>query len=310
MDNEIKGEGNSLNYEFRMHDPRIGRFFAVDPLTADYPHNSPYAFSENDPLNYVELEGLEKSPTKAQVQLALKVATALLSKFDSRLTAIAARGTADAITNANTIGLHDALGGDNINDYDSTDEKRAYAVGRVLGDVAAMVQGGIEVEGGLGGAAVGLAGGGVGALPGLAVAGHGALAGGTAGINLLKTSVQISSMVEPSSDSSSSSSSNSSETPNKRKATAGDKVTKSERASRRESFRQNKVRTSEANNYKVKPDPDNKLFKKISTKNVHGEDVEISHHPDGHHFKDNNTYEDPHYHGPKGGHITYPIKKK
>jgi RHS repeat-associated protein len=59
-DNEIKGSGNSINYKYRMHDPRIGRFFAVDPLTASYPHNSPYAFSENNVINAVELEGLEK----------------------------------------------------------------------------------------------------------------------------------------------------------------------------------------------------------------------------------------------------------
>lgn len=31
-DDEIKGRGNSYNYTYRMHDPRIGRFFAVDPL--------------------------------------------------------------------------------------------------------------------------------------------------------------------------------------------------------------------------------------------------------------------------------------
>ena len=59
MDNELKGEGNSLNYTFRMHDPRIGRFFAVDPLFRKYPHNSTYAFSENRVLDGVELEGLE-----------------------------------------------------------------------------------------------------------------------------------------------------------------------------------------------------------------------------------------------------------
>jgi RHS repeat-associated protein len=59
-DDEIKGEGNSLNYTFRMHDPRVGRFFAVDPLTPDYPWNSPYAFSENDVIGSIELEGLEK----------------------------------------------------------------------------------------------------------------------------------------------------------------------------------------------------------------------------------------------------------
>jgi len=60
MDNEIKGRGNSLNYKYRMHDPRIGRFFAVDPLAKKYPWNSSYAFSENVVINAVELEGLEK----------------------------------------------------------------------------------------------------------------------------------------------------------------------------------------------------------------------------------------------------------
>lgn len=42
-----------------MHDPRIGRFFAVDPLAPKYPHNSPYAFSENRVIDGIELEGLE-----------------------------------------------------------------------------------------------------------------------------------------------------------------------------------------------------------------------------------------------------------
>lgn len=60
QDDEIKGEGNSVNYKYRMHDPRVGRFFAVDPLAKDYPWNSPYAFSENQVINAVELEGLEK----------------------------------------------------------------------------------------------------------------------------------------------------------------------------------------------------------------------------------------------------------
>jgi RHS repeat-associated protein len=62
-DDEIKGEGSSVNYKYRMHDPRVGRFFAVDPLTSEYPHNSAYAFSENILINAVELEGLEKMYT-------------------------------------------------------------------------------------------------------------------------------------------------------------------------------------------------------------------------------------------------------
>jgi RHS repeat-associated protein len=59
MDNELKGEGNSVNYRYRMHDPRVGRFFAVDPLFKKYPFYSPYAFSGNNVIMSIELEGSE-----------------------------------------------------------------------------------------------------------------------------------------------------------------------------------------------------------------------------------------------------------
>jgi len=59
-DDEIKGEGNSVNYKYRMHDPRVGRFFAVDPLDSSYPHYTPYSFSGNKVVAYVELEGQEE----------------------------------------------------------------------------------------------------------------------------------------------------------------------------------------------------------------------------------------------------------
>jgi RHS repeat-associated protein len=60
-DDEVKGEGNSYNYTFRMHDPRLVRFFSVDPLSIQYSYNSPYAFSENILIAANELEGLEKT---------------------------------------------------------------------------------------------------------------------------------------------------------------------------------------------------------------------------------------------------------
>lgn len=58
-DDAMKGEGNSINFEYRMHDPRLGRFFTVDPLASSYAHNSTYAFSENRVIDGVDLEGLE-----------------------------------------------------------------------------------------------------------------------------------------------------------------------------------------------------------------------------------------------------------
>jgi len=42
-----------------MYDPRIGRFFAVDPLAKSYSYNSPCAYSENRVIDCGELEGLE-----------------------------------------------------------------------------------------------------------------------------------------------------------------------------------------------------------------------------------------------------------
>ena len=59
-DKEVKGKGNSVNYKYRMHDARLGRFFAVDPLATQFVYNSPYAFSENDVIRAIELEGAEK----------------------------------------------------------------------------------------------------------------------------------------------------------------------------------------------------------------------------------------------------------
>ena len=41
-----------------MHDARVGRFFATDPLEMQYPYYSPYQFSGNRPIDRIEREGL------------------------------------------------------------------------------------------------------------------------------------------------------------------------------------------------------------------------------------------------------------
>lgn len=43
-----------------MYDPRAGRFFAVDPLFKQYPWYTPYSFSGNKVIRYIELEGEEE----------------------------------------------------------------------------------------------------------------------------------------------------------------------------------------------------------------------------------------------------------
>lgn len=60
-------EDIAINYTFRMYacpersrrNARIGRFLSIDPLAAQYPWNSPYAFIENRVIASIELEGLE-----------------------------------------------------------------------------------------------------------------------------------------------------------------------------------------------------------------------------------------------------------
>lgn len=42
-----------------MHDPAIGRFMQIDPLSEKYVYNSTYAFSENRVIDGLEFEGLE-----------------------------------------------------------------------------------------------------------------------------------------------------------------------------------------------------------------------------------------------------------
>ena len=54
------GEGNFEDYGMRMYNPRIGRFFNIDPLAESYPELTPYQFASNTPLQAVDLDGLEK----------------------------------------------------------------------------------------------------------------------------------------------------------------------------------------------------------------------------------------------------------
>jgi RHS repeat-associated protein len=58
-DNELKGEGNSINYKARIQDTRLGRFLSVDPLAKDYPMLTPYQFASNTPVQAIDLDGLE-----------------------------------------------------------------------------------------------------------------------------------------------------------------------------------------------------------------------------------------------------------
>ena len=57
---ETNEEIGTVHYKYREADIITGRFWSVDPLAAEYPHNSPFAFSENVVIHAIELEGLER----------------------------------------------------------------------------------------------------------------------------------------------------------------------------------------------------------------------------------------------------------
>jgi RHS repeat-associated protein len=56
-DNEFKGEGNSYTTEFRQLDPRLGRWFSIDPVAKKYPFQSPYVSVDNNPLYLADSKG-------------------------------------------------------------------------------------------------------------------------------------------------------------------------------------------------------------------------------------------------------------
>lgn len=58
-DNEVKGVGNSLDFEARIYDTRIGRWLSIDPLVKKYPEFSPYIFSNNKPIWFTDPDGLD-----------------------------------------------------------------------------------------------------------------------------------------------------------------------------------------------------------------------------------------------------------
>ncbi len=58
-DNEVKGDGNSYDFGARIHDPRLGRWLSLDPLTKKYPELTPYQFASNRPIDGIDQDGLE-----------------------------------------------------------------------------------------------------------------------------------------------------------------------------------------------------------------------------------------------------------
>jgi RHS repeat-associated protein len=60
---EIYGDGNTMDFGARIYDSRLGRWMSVDPLYMLYPFSSPYNFSLNSPIFFMDFDGREIYPT-------------------------------------------------------------------------------------------------------------------------------------------------------------------------------------------------------------------------------------------------------
>ena len=59
-DNEVKGESNTLDFGDRIYDPRVGRWFSLDPLQKKYPGESNYSFVGDNPILFKDADGRDK----------------------------------------------------------------------------------------------------------------------------------------------------------------------------------------------------------------------------------------------------------
>ena len=81
-DDEVYGSENAVSFKYRVHDARIGRFLSLDPLAPEYPWNSPYAFSENKVIQFIELEGLQTGPSAVAARPQTRPATGRATQMD------------------------------------------------------------------------------------------------------------------------------------------------------------------------------------------------------------------------------------
>ena len=62
----MKGVGNQQDYGMRIYDPRVGRFLSMDPLQEKFPEFTPYQFASNNPIEFIDLDGMEGTKSVKQ----------------------------------------------------------------------------------------------------------------------------------------------------------------------------------------------------------------------------------------------------
>jgi RHS repeat-associated protein len=62
-DDEVRGENSAYEFGGRsIYDPRLGRFFSIDPRTSEYAWQSSYAYYANSPISIIDYLGMGGAP--------------------------------------------------------------------------------------------------------------------------------------------------------------------------------------------------------------------------------------------------------
>ena len=88
-DDEIKGDGNSYDFDARMLDTRLGRWMACDPLFSKTPGISPYTFVSNMPIIAIDPDGKVLKIVSTDPAFRKAVFTQLQSLTDKQLVLLA-----------------------------------------------------------------------------------------------------------------------------------------------------------------------------------------------------------------------------
>lgn len=78
-----------------MYDPRVGRWLSLDPLAAKYPFSSPYVFTLDNPVIYIDPNGKEVyifGKDGSATTTALQKVTSLTLKYDAKTHQLTAMG--------------------------------------------------------------------------------------------------------------------------------------------------------------------------------------------------------------------------
>ena len=73
-DNEISGYGNQYDYGFRIYNSNLARFLSIDPLFKSYPWYTPFQFAGNNPIKFIDLDGLEEHDPSNDPMILSKLA--------------------------------------------------------------------------------------------------------------------------------------------------------------------------------------------------------------------------------------------